>query len=389
MRWLFVTTPGLGHVQPLLGLALAARRRGHRVAWASGADGLAGPAAHEFETLACGPGFGESAARLRAEYPELVALPGRLHARQGFPTLFGRLIAQAMWPALRAAAEAWRPELIISEPAALAAPLLARCLGVPQLTHEFGLAIPPAITAGAAEVMAQLWQTAGFEVPPDAGLYARGVIEVAPPALRAAHGFEGLAPRVWPQRPSTQPSRPVSTLPPRLQAFLQRQAGRPVLTVSFGTLHRGSPGWQGLLRTLAGLDLAAVVLHGPLLPAPPDLPERLHVEPYVDYPLLFPACTAVISHGGAGSVLAALAHGLPQLLLPYGADQFRNADAAVACGAALSLEDRYEPADIGAAIERLLGDAGLRRQAEALQAQIQAMPDADATAAQIETAHLS
>ena len=34
----------------------------------------------------------------------------------------------------------------------------------------------------------------------------------------------------------------------------------------------------------------------------------------------------MISHGGAGTMLAALAHGLPLLTVPQGADQYLNAD---------------------------------------------------------------
>ena len=39
-----------------------------------------------------------------------------------------------------------------------------------------------------------------------------------------------------------------------------------------------------------------------------------------------PGSAAVIGHGGLGTVLRALAHGVPQLLLPLGRDQAFNAD---------------------------------------------------------------
>ena len=39
-------------------------------------------------------------------------------------------------------------------------------------------------------------------------------------------------------------------------------------------------------------------------------------------------------------MLGAMAHGLPQLMLPQGADQFRNAEIAVRTGAALTAERR-------------------------------------------------
>ena len=42
---------------------------------------------------------------------------------------------------------------------------------------------------------------------------------------------------------------------------------------------------------------------------------------------VLPSCDAVVSHGGSGTVLATLAHGLPTVILPLGADQPLHADA--------------------------------------------------------------
>ncbi|MGH3451936.1 MAG: glycosyltransferase [Haloechinothrix sp.] len=41
--------------------------------------------------------------------------------------------------------------------------------------------------------------------------------------------------------------------------------------------------------------------------------------------MVLPRCDAAVSHGGSGSVMGALAHGLPQVLFPMGADQPQNA----------------------------------------------------------------
>jgi hypothetical protein len=52
----------------------------------------------------------------------------------------------------------------------------------------------------------------------------------------------------------------------------------------------------------------------------------VHVEQWLPQSLLLPHTDLVVSHGGSGTVTAALAHGLPQLILPMGADQLHNAD---------------------------------------------------------------
>lgn len=54
-------------------------------------------------------------------------------------------------------------------------------------------------------------------------------------------------------------------------------------------------------------------------------PPNVHVERYVPQAQLLPHCRLVVSHGGSGSVIGALAHGLPMVVVPIGADQPRNA----------------------------------------------------------------
>ena len=59
--------------------------------------------------------------------------------------------------------------------------------------------------------------------------------------------------------------------------------------------------------------------------------------PYIPHTLLLPRCSLVVSHGGAGIMFGTLAHGLPQLILPQGADQFMNAAACQNARVALAL----------------------------------------------------
>ena len=55
-----------------------------------------------------------------------------------------------------------------------------------------------------------------------------------------------------------------------------------------------------------------------------SLPGNVHVSRVIPQSLLLPRCSAVVSHGGSGTLLAALAHGLPQVCLPQAADQLRH-----------------------------------------------------------------
>jgi UDP:flavonoid glycosyltransferase YjiC (YdhE family) len=83
----------------------------------------------------------------------------------------------------------------------------------------------------------------------------------------------------------------------------------------------------------------------------------------------------IVHHGGTGTVLAALEVGLPQLLLPQGADQFFNAQILTEAGAARALSnDAQRPGTITEAGQALLGDSPERETAARLRDEIAAMP---------------
>jgi UDP:flavonoid glycosyltransferase YjiC (YdhE family) len=91
-----------------------------------------------------------------------------------------------------------------------------------------------------------------------------------------------------------------------------------------------------------------------------------------------------VSHGGAGTILAGLAHGIPQLCLPQGADHFLNGAALMASGAGLTLgPDGIDEESIRASIARLLTDGSIATRARVVANQIAAMPTSDQVAAAI------
>ena len=66
-------------------------------------------------------------------------------------------------------------------------------------------------------------------------------------------------------------------------------------------------------------------------------PPSVHVERYLPQTQLFSRCDAIVSHGGSGTMLSALAAGLPLLSIPQGADQFRNAERCRTAGVGSAL----------------------------------------------------
>ncbi|MBA3287000.1 MAG: hypothetical protein H0U21_03100 [Acidimicrobiia bacterium] len=102
------------------------------------------------------------------------------------------------------------------------------------------------------------------------------------------------------------------------------------------------------------------------------------VTDFAPHALVLPRCSMLVTQGGAGTILAALCHGRPHLILPQGADQFANAATAEQAGVALQLTPREATADaIATAVLQLLDDPGITAAARAVEAEIASMPSPD------------
>jgi UDP:flavonoid glycosyltransferase YjiC (YdhE family) len=94
---------------------------------------------------------------------------------------------------------------------------------------------------------------------------------------------------------------------------------------------------------------------------------------FVSLPELLSSCTVVISHAGAGTVLASLTAGVPLVLLPRGTpSQLRMAQACHRAGVGVLCSQ----AGFDAALDEVLGNPSIRTAAAAVARQISAMPAA-------------
>jgi len=104
-------------------------------------------------------------------------------------------------------------------------------------------------------------------------------------------------------------------------------------------------------------------------------PANVAVHQYIPQATLLPHCHAAVIHGGAGTMLDALAAGLPLLFLPQGADQHSNTDRVVAAGAAWKLlRNDVTATAVRESVAALLGEPGYLLAAERIGAEIAAMP---------------
>jgi UDP:flavonoid glycosyltransferase YjiC (YdhE family) len=366
-RVLFTTTPGRGHWQAMLPLARAFGEHGHEVMWATAADACERLRESGFAATPAGPPEGATA-RAASRFPEIASLAPEERPNFLFAKIFGPARAGPMLDALLPLTRDWRPALLVSDQAELAGPIAAAAAGVPGLTHSFGPMLPRERVARAAEAMAPLWEAQGLEPRPYAGTYDHLYLDIYPPALREADRAHLGA---------TQALRPAEPIE-------RAAAADPLVYVTFGTVWNRDP--DLIARVVEGvreLPVRVVATVGPGTDpgALGDQPPNVEVATFIPQAELLPRCVAVVSHAGSGTFLAALAAGLPQLLLPQAADQFLNAAAAARAGAGIAIPpDAVTAASVRRELERLLGDPAFRSAAERIRDQIAAMPSPGAAA---------
>jgi UDP:flavonoid glycosyltransferase YjiC (YdhE family) len=132
----------------------------------------------------------------------------------------------------------------------------------------------------------------------------------------------------------------------------------------------------------ASLNREALLTLGPAVPREAvRIPDGVEVVAAADHDALMPDAAAVVGHGGLGTVLRALAHGAPQLILPLGRDQAFNGSRVEGLGAGIALPGGASPADIRGALEALVAEPRYAEAAAAAARRIRA-DDPDRSAAE-------
>lgn len=113
----------------------------------------------------------------------------------------------------------------------------------------------------------------------------------------------------------------------------------------------------------------------------------MHVERFVPQAEVLPSVDLVVSHGGSGSLAAALAHGLPSVLLPLGADQPHNAMRAEELGVATSLcAATATPDAIADRVRTVLADPAMTERCRAVADEMRTRPGLDSAVSALEGA---
>ena len=304
-------------------------------------------------------------------------------------TWWWRMVNDPMVDDLVAFCREWRPDLVVWEPITFSGAIAAEACGAAHVRYLWGADI---FARTRARFLARMGEQPASqrEDPLAAWLGARAARYGVDFSETLVHGQATVEQVPSPLRVDTPPHLdylPVRYVPYNGRAvvphWLRTQPDRPRIGLSLGTSanewyggHRVSAG--EILEGLAELDVEVVAT----LPASEQdklgtVPGNARLVEYVPLHALAPTCAAMITHGGPGTVLTGLAHGVPQLMSPNA----RMFDIPVLAGLVEEAgagrvvdPDRLDAATVTAGVRDLLEDPRHTSAAHALRARMDAMP---------------
>ncbi|WP_129308639.1 nucleotide disphospho-sugar-binding domain-containing protein [Streptomyces sp. L2] len=397
MRALLVTWAAPGHLFPMVPLAWALTAAGHDVRIAAPPACTDAIVAAGLPAVAVGRPVDLKSAGNREDFkawyegtwpagwatrPELLndAQARTLRAATTRQTL----VADAMLDDLVAFTGTWRPDLVVHDPLCLAGPVIAAVCGVPSLAHgwEVGTVTGTDRDPRSGEQLPEylrLFEKYGVEPRPATGT----LIDPAPPSTSLG---DSLPVRRVPVRhvpyngPGAVPPAPTG---PRTAPRIVFTTGVALSRTDTAAVTRAL---ADMLETTRGMDADIVLAVGAgqraLLP---PLPDRVEVAEAVPMHLLLAGADAVVHHGGAGTALAAVHCGVPQLVLPRSPIYSETGHRIAASGAGTVLVgDDQHPVTAAPALAGLLGDGPHRTALTALRAELDALPSPAEVALHIE-----
>lgn len=367
MRILVTTTGSAGHFGPLLPFLEAIRAAAGEVLVATRTSSVDAVAAAGYPVwpLAEAPAADRSA--IFASTRGLPPLEANVRA---LTEVFAGLDVHAALPDMHAAIAAWQPDVVLSEAGEFTGRLAGAHVGLPFVKVSISqYAVEHELREQTAAALARIRDAHGLR-PPDDGEPAQ--LTLMPPLLEqpAAPGPPGL--RRFRERDGHLPARDAT-------------GTDPLVYLTFGTVAPQREFFPDLYRAaidaLAPLPIQLVVTVGrDRDPAHlGTVPANVRVERWVDHGSVLRHASAVVCHGGSGTVRGALAQEVPLVIMPMFADQPHNAARVHALGAGIAV--RPEPAgidELAGAVEQVLGDARYAAGAARVARDIRALPTVDA-----------
>ncbi|MFN9425746.1 MAG: glycosyltransferase [Cyanobacteriota bacterium] len=401
-RYGIVSPPAIGHLNPMVALALELKRRGHAVVVFSMADGARKLTGLPLEVVTIGatpfpPGAVE----------EAYAILGRLSGREGlhFSVDYFRRELAMLHAELPEAVRSAAIDVLLVDQLCPAAGTVADKLALPYITICNALpvnreaAVPPYFSGWVPSpgpwarlrnqlgnvlldrLTEPLWrdlqeQRRRWGLQPH-----RRKEEALSPLLQLAQlprAFDfprqRLAPHFHYVGRLADPTGQEPLLRDAVPFPWERLDGRPLIYASLGTLQNGRPEiFEQIAAACAPLDAQLVISMGNPNSVPPALPGDPLVVAFAPQQRLIERSTLVISHAGLNTTLTALDCGVPVLAIPITNEQPGIAARLAFCGAGRVLPvQQLGEERLREMVKEMLKNPSYREQAKRMRAENQA-----------------
>jgi MGT family glycosyltransferase len=405
-RFLVTCWPFTGHLYPQISVAHALRDRGHDIAFYTHESGRSVVEGEGFRLFPFERVDAQRYERIHALEAEVPATQPKYRtlsvAMQAYRDMLAGSIPEMVEDLRPIIGGRWGPDVIVTDPALWASILVVwELTGVPValLTQMIGSMIPgpdappwgpglpPPRTLG-TRLLARAAHVATDVV---AHNMRRNVNRIRaryglPPMGCSVNAFTGRLPLyLIPSVPELdynrrdQPdnvhyvgpcvwTRPAGAAP--LDWLDRLPADRPWIHVTEGTAQYQEPFLlRAAVKGLANRPWQIILTTGQFSRDPGSLgldplPPNVHVERWASHEDLLPRCAALVTTGGAATVLASLKAGVPLLVVPTFWDKSDNAQRVVEAGVGLRLAPRHcTPDRLRAAVQRLIDEPSFRESA--------------------------
>jgi UDP:flavonoid glycosyltransferase YjiC (YdhE family) len=349
---------GWGHAEPLLPVARLAQQLGHEVTFAGQPRIVPRLAELGYRTAEVGP---NTLATTRLPLVAVDRAQERAVLADHFVARYGRERSETLLPVI----ERSGATLVVADSVDVGAVVAAERAGILSVTVEVLVAGAMAVPAVVGDAWSGVRAAAGLARDPTLDRYGGDLALIpAPRSFRDPGGSH---------HPSQRFVRPAV-----LDLAAPQPPGRRVY-VTLGTIFNLESGdlLERLIEAAGLLDAEVTLTIGPYLDLGdlPPVPDHVRLAPFIPQHEVLPGCGVVVCHAGSGTVVAALALGVPIVALPLGADQPDNADRIAALGAGVVLDPATAtPTELAAAAGDVLESADHHRAAAALAAESAAQP---------------
>ena len=354
MRVLFSSTAGMGHfrgVTPFVDACLA-REQEVLVAAPRRLGKMAKSRGYDFVEFEAPPDEEEGGLR------------SRLPSGAAYGEIYGRLRPRASLPALREICTEWHPDIVVRDRAELGSVLAAELHQIPVVRVSRLPNFEETVIRQCAEPLNELRHALGLRADPGAKRLLR--------SPRLTFGPASLEdPTADPVPPTFRFRDPRWDEPARRLDHDWGDTRGPLLYVTFGTvtgtLDIAWRVYSTAIQAISELPVRALITAGRVGGGPQPFgatSPNIRAESWINEADAVPASAAVVCHGGAGSILAAAAAGVPLVIIPLFGDQHANARVLSSFGAGTVAE--LDVDSIRRAILRVLHDDSYRLRARVL-----------------------